>query len=137
MVEFALLLLPLLLLVFGAIEFGRVFHATHVITSAAREGARAAAVNENDNNIELKIEGAVSSLISNPANVIKKTSDTEYTANNPAANQVFFLIDRSGNTATIKVKGSVKIVVPLIGAILVNNAGNTRVVSSEAQMRIE
>ena len=43
-VEFALVLLPLLLIVFGIIAFGRAYGAYESYVSAAREGARFAAV---------------------------------------------------------------------------------------------
>lgn len=43
-VEMALVLPLLLLLVFGVIDFGRMFNAQLTLTEAAREGARAAAV---------------------------------------------------------------------------------------------
>lgn len=39
-VEFALVLPVFLLLLFGALEFGRVFVRLHLMTNAAREGAR-------------------------------------------------------------------------------------------------
>lgn len=47
LVEFALVLLPLLLLVLGIIEFGWLFNGQITVTSAAREAARAAAVGED------------------------------------------------------------------------------------------
>jgi Flp pilus assembly protein TadG len=40
LVEFALILIPLLLLVFGIIEFGLILYNKQVITNASREGAR-------------------------------------------------------------------------------------------------
>jgi Flp pilus assembly protein TadG len=40
LVEFALVLPILLLLVFGIVEFGRIWHASLVVNHAAREGAR-------------------------------------------------------------------------------------------------
>jgi Flp pilus assembly protein TadG len=40
-VEFALALPILLLVVFGAVEFGLAFHSQQVLTDASREGARA------------------------------------------------------------------------------------------------
>lgn len=43
-VEFALIASVLFLFVFGIIEFGRIFSELEVLNSAAREGARAAAV---------------------------------------------------------------------------------------------
>lgn len=47
-VEFALVLPLFILLVFGIIEFGRMWETVNVLTSAAREGARAAAVSAPD-----------------------------------------------------------------------------------------
>lgn len=46
-VEFALILPVLLLLVFGIVEFGRVYNIQTSMTAAAREGARAMAI-DND-----------------------------------------------------------------------------------------
>ncbi len=43
-VEFALVLIPLLLLVFGIINFGALMYDQSVVTNAAREGARWAAI---------------------------------------------------------------------------------------------
>lgn len=43
-VEFALIMVPLFLMVIGAIEFGRVYSQLQVYQGAAREGARCAAV---------------------------------------------------------------------------------------------
>ncbi len=42
-VEFAIVLLPLLVLAMAAIDWGFYFHFRHVVTNAAREGARFAA----------------------------------------------------------------------------------------------
>ena len=44
LLEFALLVMVLLLLVFGAIDFGRALFTSNNLTSAAREGARYGAV---------------------------------------------------------------------------------------------
>jgi hypothetical protein len=40
LIEFAIVLPLLLLIIFGAVDLGRLFHATVAITNAAREGAR-------------------------------------------------------------------------------------------------
>jgi endo-1,4-beta-mannosidase len=145
LVEFALLLPILLLLIFGAIEFGRVFHAYHVITSAAREGARAAAVGKDNNAVESWVEEAVSSLVSNPDNVIIKTND-EYNAENPEANWVYFTLieydederrkpvdERPYEHVDVKVKGAVRLIIPVISHFL----GETKIIESEARMRLE
>jgi Flp pilus assembly protein TadG len=47
-VEFALVLPLLMLLLFGIIEFGRAYNAKVTLTHAAREGARALAVDDGD-----------------------------------------------------------------------------------------
>jgi Flp pilus assembly protein TadG len=47
-VEFALVLPLLLLIVFGITEFGRAWMTVNIISGAAREGARLAAVTEPD-----------------------------------------------------------------------------------------
>jgi Flp pilus assembly protein TadG len=46
-VEFALILPVIILLLFGIIEFGRAWNVKQVLTDAAREGARVAAVNNS------------------------------------------------------------------------------------------
>ena len=43
-VEFALILVPLVMLVFGTIEFGTILYDKAVITNASREGARSGVV---------------------------------------------------------------------------------------------
>ncbi|MBO8137542.1 MAG: pilus assembly protein [Desulfotomaculum sp.] len=58
MVEFALLLPLIIILLFGILEFGRVFHSYLVITSAAREGARIGAVGRPDSEIIARIREA-------------------------------------------------------------------------------
>lgn len=45
-IEFALVLPLLVILVFGIIDFGRLFNAQETLTQAAREGARLAALND-------------------------------------------------------------------------------------------
>ena len=53
LVEFALVVPVLLLLLFGIIDFGRVFHASLTIDHAGREAARAAK-HRQDVNLRLK-----------------------------------------------------------------------------------
>ena len=59
-VEFALVLPLLLLLVLGAIEFGRVLLRLHLLTTASREGAR---VGSLPNNLEADIEDKVQDIL--------------------------------------------------------------------------
>jgi Flp pilus assembly protein TadG len=55
-VEFALVVPVLVLMVFGAIEFGRAYYDLHLLTNAARAGARVGALPE-------KVESDVSAAV--------------------------------------------------------------------------
>lgn len=55
LVEFAMILPIFLLLLFALVDFGRGFYSWMIVTNAAREGARAAAVGLNDAGIDAKI----------------------------------------------------------------------------------
>lgn len=59
LVELALILPIIVLLLFGTVEFGRVFYSYITITSAVREGVREAAVGKSDDEIEARIKEAV------------------------------------------------------------------------------
>lgn len=70
LVELALVLPVLLLILFGIVEFGRIFHAYLVITNAAREGAREGVISNSDSQIINTVETAVApSLDLNNLNV--------------------------------------------------------------------
>lgn len=57
-VEFALIAAVLFMLVFGIIEFGRIFNELEVLNSAAREGARTAAVRGTATEVADAVEAA-------------------------------------------------------------------------------
>ena len=56
LVELALVLPLLILLLFGTMEFGRIFHSYLVLTNASREGARAGIVGADDAGIRTKVK---------------------------------------------------------------------------------
>lgn len=57
-VEFALVLPVFVLLVFGALEFGRAYYNMHLLTNAAREGARRASLpNQTEAEVMDTVEG--------------------------------------------------------------------------------
>jgi Flp pilus assembly protein TadG len=58
LVEFALVLPIIILIIFGILEFGRIFSSYIVITHAAREGARIGAVGKPDDVIIDRIRQA-------------------------------------------------------------------------------
>ncbi len=55
LVEFAFILLPLLLILLGIMEFGWLFSGQIVVTGAAREGARVAAVGGSGEDIDAAV----------------------------------------------------------------------------------
>jgi Flp pilus assembly protein TadG len=55
-VELALILPIIIIILFGIIEFGRIFYSYIVITNAAREGARLGSVGKSDIEITEKIK---------------------------------------------------------------------------------
>ncbi len=61
MVEFALIVPILLMLLVGIIEFGRAYNTTISMQSAAREGARAAALG-NDGTVDAVVRDAAPSV---------------------------------------------------------------------------
>ncbi len=60
-VEFALVLPVFVLLVFGAIEFGRAYYSLHLLTNAAREGARRGSL---PNQLETDVEDTIQDFLS-------------------------------------------------------------------------
>jgi len=61
-VEFALILPLFLLLVFGTLEFGRAYYDMHLITNAAREGARLGSL---PGKLESDVTAAVDAFMTN------------------------------------------------------------------------
>lgn len=62
LVEFSLVLPILLILIFGLVDFGRAFYTWLVVTNAAREGARTAAVQLPSAQVDASIVQAMGSL---------------------------------------------------------------------------
>lgn len=74
--EFALVLPILLLILFGITEFGRAIMTTNVLNSAAREGARLAAVSELGDS--LAVRARVEEVL-NAANITPTSVNITYT----------------------------------------------------------
>lgn len=69
LVEMALVIPILILLVFGMMDFGRVFNAYLVTTQASREGARSAVLNKTDSEILDAVTAAGKTIDLVPADV--------------------------------------------------------------------
>lgn len=70
MIEFAIVALLLFTLLFGIIEFGWIFNGYVTLTSAAREGARQAIVNEDED------KGYIKTVVDNHAVLFDLSSAT-------------------------------------------------------------
>ena|SRR5947207_5829573 len=62
-VEFALVLIPLLLVVFGIIDFGRAYNAQQTVTQAARVGARLATLGKSSSAVKTAVVNAAGTAI--------------------------------------------------------------------------
>ena len=88
LVEFALVLPALVLLVFGALEFGRVTQTLLVVSNAAREGARYAAVGFSEGEIRQKVEEAAPSL--DPEELVVEVTNAEGPTGTPVTVEVTY-----------------------------------------------
>jgi len=118
LVEMALVLPVLVLLIFGIIEFGRVFNAYLIITNAAREGARAGIVGATDLKILQTVEGSATTL---------DTLQLTVTITPSSAYRV------RGSSLTVDVDYPVTLYAPVISNII----GNPYVVHGSSTMRVE
>lgn len=62
LVEMAFILPLLIMLLFGIIDFGRIFHAYLTLDHAGREGARLASLQDEDSDIQTKIDSYAAGL---------------------------------------------------------------------------
>ena len=116
LVEMALVLPLLLLLVFGIIEFGRVFNAYIIVTNAAREGARFAVVGSPD-------EGEITAEVLLAMASLGAPSDVDIDGEQGAR----------GSPVTVTITYDVPIIAPLMDLIL----GHSFTVTGSARMRME
>lgn len=97
-VEMALVLPILILLVFGIIDFGRVFHAYLTIDHAGREAARMASIREFDQVISTAVDRS-GKMISSGNVSVSYSDDTN---------------KKRGSTATVTINYSINILTPVI-----------------------
>lgn len=125
----------LLILVFGIIEFGIIFNTKLVITSAAREGARKAAVTSVQNEVETAIENSLASLNANLSGPDIRAKGSSMPPDNKT---VWWYIETpeggsTGNPVYVYVKGRVDIFVPVISSLV----GTSVQIPASTMMRIE
>ncbi|MBM7557196.1 TadE/TadG family type IV pilus assembly protein [Halanaerobacter jeridensis] len=120
MVELALVLPVLLLVLFGIVEFGRIFHSYLVIANAARVGARVGAIENNDSQIVSAVNNAVA-----PSNFDVNRLNINITPSQSNRS--------SGDSLTVEVEYGVDLFVPLITNLLPDPFP----ISSTMVMRVE
>lgn len=119
LVEMALILPVLLLLIFGIIEFGRIFNAYLIVSNASREGAREAAVGSTYDDISNEINDITSTL---------GTVEVTFTPTNED--------DRvQGESVVVTVKYPLPIITPIIGPMISDS--NSLDIESSTTMRVE
>jgi len=120
LVELALILPIIILILFGTLEFGRIFHSYIVITNAAREGARLGALGKSDEEIISRIREASPLYQADTRLRIIRLEPNESARN-------------SGVPLTVEVAYDVELVTPIISSILPNPV----TLKSTAVMRVE
>lgn len=103
MVELAIVLPILLLVIMGIIDFGRIYHGHLAVTTAAREGARQAAIGASDLQITEIVLAAAAPL---PAAALTVQISP------PAASRT------SGTAVTVEVRYRLPVLTPVIQALL-------------------
>lgn len=107
LVELALILPIIVLLLFGTVEFGRVFYSYITVTSAVREGVRQAAVGKTDDEIKERIRDAVTLAEIDTRLQIVSISPVESART-------------TGVPVTIEIRYNMPLVTPIIGDFLPN-----------------
>ncbi|NMA02289.1 MAG: pilus assembly protein [Clostridia bacterium] len=118
LVELALILPLLLLLIFGIIEFGRVFSTQLMVAHGAREGVRQATVGASDQVIFEKVKASAPFL--EEGSLIVTITPEE-------------ALRTRGEGVKVKVIYPVTIYAPIISQVL----GNPYIAASEVTMRVE
>lgn len=132
LVEFAMVLPFFLVLLFALVDFGRAFYTWLNVTNAAREGARAAAVQLDSTAIDARIYDSVCK--SYPTDCSLDTAKMTVTKTNVQGAR--------GSSATVDISYAFSYVTPLGGmlALLPGSAGATLAtpaISGYSSMRLE
>ncbi|MGI5858042.1 MAG: TadE/TadG family type IV pilus assembly protein [Tepidanaerobacteraceae bacterium] len=120
LVELALVLPIIILILFGILEFGRIFHSYIVITNAAREGVRLGAVGKQDEEIISRIREAAPLYEADTRLQVTRLEPNESART-------------SGLPLTVEVTYDVELVTPLFSSVLPNPV----TLKSKAVMRVE
>jgi Flp pilus assembly protein TadG len=158
LVEFALVLVPLLVLVLGIIQFGLIFNSYVTVTNAAREGARSGTIYVYDRTLSKAQNDAARNVVIRTQvlaamNLLAKTAPqfaggSTWTQNGTAYTNgdltVTYAIPagvtesdpRTGQTITVRAVYHQDLIIPMIAAFLPQDAGGRLVLTGEVTMVI-
>lgn len=145
LVEFALVLMPLLLLILGVIQFGLIFNSYVTMTNAAREGARTGTIYVYDRSQDKAWNddtrnAAIRTSVLDSMNLLAKTSpqfadsDLTITYENPAG--VADTETRTGQTVKVRAIYHQDLIIPMISALLPKDANGRLALPGEVTMVI-
>lgn len=129
LVETALVLPILLLLIFGIIEFGRIFNAYIIISNASREGARYAAVGKTDAEVRTAVLNRTSSLGDGDADDDNDVDIDITPAVTPPDRRT------QGEGVDVTVAHDLPLIAPIIGPLISDT--NTFHIETTTKMRVE
>ncbi|MEO8541672.1 MAG: TadE/TadG family type IV pilus assembly protein [bacterium] len=129
LVEFTMILPIFLLLLFAMVDFGRGFYTWLIVTNAAREGARIAAVQSNDATINTRIYDSF--CTSYPGNCSLNPTKLTITKTN--------VLGARGSAVKIDLSYNFQFVTPIGGILNIVSGGSlaTPVIKAHSSMRLE
>jgi Flp pilus assembly protein TadG len=156
LVEFALVLMPLFLILLGIIQFGFIFNSYVTLTNAAREGARTGTVYMYDASLsksqnDLLRNNAIKTALTNSMNLLSKTAPNFVTSGTWSQSGLVFsngdlvvtyvvpagVTDtdaRVGQQVTVRSTYHQDLIIPLIAQLLPRDANGRLGLTSEVTM---
>jgi len=136
LVEFSLVLPIFLVLIFGLVDFGRAFYTWLIVTEAAREGARAAAVQSDASTVNAKIYASFCSQTGTPPPASSCSID-----DSPSVFQITptNIQGPRGQEVTIDIAYTFTFVTPISGLLQMIGGSSlaTPTISAHSAMRLE
>lgn len=131
LVEFTMVLPLLLVLLFALVDFGRAFYTWMLVTNAAREGARAAAVQAPQSEVQARIYGSFCKSYPSGCSLNPAPLTIDWSGAN--------IQGPRGSASVIKVQYSFQFVTPLGGILQFIGGSNisSPTISAHSSMRLE
>jgi Flp pilus assembly protein TadG len=105
-VETAVVLMPLLILVFGVFEYGRLLLAWNLLNNAAREGCRYALVNNTSTTVSTDVTNLVTGFMAGQSTCLSNFTVTATGTHNGSSTAINNLV--AGDRITVTVSGQYK-----------------------------